>query len=73
MLVLSLLERIIVLLFKIFYTDTRKIQWDKYTENYCLGCKVFLMKEDLKDVPKAKAHLKRYTVGSSTLQNIVIL
>ena len=65
-----------VLLFyfsKIFYTDTREIQWDKYTENYCLGCKIFLVKEDLKNVPKAKTHLKRYVVGSPTFQNIVIL
>ena len=42
-----------------FYFDVSKIHWQTYTENYCLGTKTFLLNEDLKSLPAARAHIKR--------------
>ena len=39
--------------------DPRVIHWPTYIENYCLGTKIYLMKENLKGLPAAKAHLKK--------------
>uniref|UniRef100_T1JLW2 Fatty acyl-CoA reductase n=1 Tax=Strigamia maritima TaxID=126957 RepID=T1JLW2_STRMM len=43
----------------IFYFNVRDVPWPEYLDNYCLGCKVFLLKEDLSSLPTARTHLKR--------------
>ena len=42
-----------------FYSDPRSLHWPTYLENYCLGTKKYILKEDLNDLPAARAHLKR--------------
>lgn len=42
-----------------FYFDASIIHWPTYTENYCLGTKMYVLKEDLTSLPAARAHIKR--------------
>ena len=43
-----------------FYLDPRPLHWPTYIENYILGTKKYLLKEDMVDVPAARAHLKKW-------------
>lgn len=45
--------------FQIFNFDVRQLNWLDYIENYVLGIKKYLLKEDMAGVPEAKQHLKR--------------
>ncbi len=40
-----------------FYFDPRSIHWKTYIENYLIGTKKYLLKEDLHGVPAARQHL----------------
>ncbi|KAK2178517.1 hypothetical protein NP493_540g00009 [Ridgeia piscesae] len=42
-----------------FNFDATQIEWPSYLENYCLGTKLFALKEDMSDMPKAKQALQR--------------
>jgi len=44
---------------KTFYFDPRALHWPTYMENYCLGTKKYILKEDLAGLPAARAHLKK--------------
>ncbi|XP_075838347.1 fatty acyl-CoA reductase 2 [Microtus pennsylvanicus] len=44
---------------RVFNFDVRQLNWLEYIENYVLGVKKYLLKEDLAGIPKAKQHLKR--------------
>ncbi|XP_064634535.1 fatty acyl-CoA reductase 1-like isoform X2 [Lineus longissimus] len=53
---------------KMFYFDVKNLQWPHYMENYCLGGKLYLLKEKLADLQSAKDHYKllrqiKYTVN----------
>ncbi|RNA09206.1 fatty acyl- reductase 2, partial [Brachionus plicatilis] len=41
-----------------FKFDTRNLEWEKYTENYFLGIKKFLLKEDMSKLDNYRAKLK---------------
>jgi len=43
-----------------FYFDPRMLHWPTYIQNYCLGTKKFILKEDEAGIPAARAHLKKY-------------
>jgi len=43
-----------------FYFDPRMLHWPTYIQNYCLGTKKFILKEDASGIPAARAHLKKY-------------
>lgn len=45
---------------KIFDIDTTKIQWEPYMENYVKGVRKYILKEDDKDLPKARQHMRKY-------------
>lgn len=45
--------------FQVFNFDVRQLNWLEYIENYVLGVKKYLLKEDMAGVPEAKQHLKR--------------
>ena len=45
---------------KIFNFDVSDINWKIYIEQYCLGAKKFLMKEDISNINKCRHNLKRY-------------
>lgn len=46
--------------FKDFKFDTRNLEWEKYTENYFLGIKKFLLKEDMSKLDNYRAKYFRY-------------
>ncbi|XP_038598268.1 fatty acyl-CoA reductase 2 [Tachyglossus aculeatus] len=43
----------------LFNFDVRKLDWFEYVENYCIGTKKYLLKEDMSRLPAARQHLKR--------------
>ena len=45
---------------EMFYFDVRKINWQNYFENYILGIRQIVFKEDLSTLPLAKRNFKRY-------------
>lgn len=45
--------------FQVFNFDVRQLNWLEYIENYVLGIKKYLLKEDMAGIPEAKQHLKR--------------
>lgn len=44
---------------QVFNFDVRQLNWLEYIENYVLGVKKYLLKEDMAGIPEAKQHLKR--------------
>jgi len=42
-----------------FNFDPRMLHWPTYIQNYCLGTKKFILKEDVAGLPAARAHLKK--------------
>ncbi|XP_043296759.1 fatty acyl-CoA reductase 2 isoform X3 [Cervus elaphus] len=44
---------------RVFNFDIRQLNWLEYIENYVLGVKKYLLKEDMAGIPEAKQHLKR--------------
>ncbi|XP_050411119.1 fatty acyl-CoA reductase 1 [Patella vulgata] len=44
---------------EIFDFDVRKIRWGQYMENYCLGTKQFVLKENPQHLPKARRALQK--------------
>ncbi|KAM5334769.1 fatty acyl-CoA reductase 2 isoform 1-T1 [Glossophaga mutica] len=44
---------------RVFNFDVRQLNWLEYIENYVLGVKKYLLKEDMAGVPEAKQHLRR--------------
>lgn len=44
---------------QMFNFDVRQLDWVEYFENYVLGVKQYLLKEDMSGIPKAKEHLKK--------------
>lgn len=45
--------------FQNFNFDPKMIDWSHYMEAYALGTKQFLLKEELAELPQARATLKR--------------
>ena len=45
---------------KIFDIDMTKIQWDPYMENYVQGVRKYILKEEDKDLPKARQNMRKY-------------
>ncbi|XP_058414556.1 fatty acyl-CoA reductase 2-like isoform X1 [Diceros bicornis minor] len=44
---------------RVFNFDVCQLNWLEYIENYVLGVKKYLLKEDMAGIPEAKQHLKR--------------
>jgi len=44
---------------RIFNFDVRTIDWDQYMENYVLGTRQYILKDDPKNIPQARKHLAR--------------
>ncbi|KAK7065196.1 hypothetical protein SK128_017954, partial [Halocaridina rubra] len=43
----------------LYHFDVSDLDWDRYIEAYQKGCKQYIMKEDLKDVPKALSYVNK--------------
>jgi len=57
---------------KVFYFDPRMLHWPTYMANYCQGTRKFILKEDLSNLPVARARLKmlrniRYVFNTALL------
>lgn len=55
---------------RLFNFDVRDINWESYVTNYILGCRRFLLKDNIQTLPIAKRNLNRY---SSVFSHIVLL
>ena len=42
-----------------FQIDPRDIHWKTYLENYWVGCKKYVLKEKMENVPKAKKRVAK--------------
>lgn len=49
--------------FDIDMRSSNGFYWEKYVQNYVMGIRLYLLKDDLKSLPKAKAKLIRYNVS----------
>jgi alcohol-forming fatty acyl-CoA reductase len=61
---------------KVFNFDVMTINWQTFIKHYCLGAKKFLLKEDMKNIIKARNDLKRMkrlTITMKTLFFLLIL
>jgi fatty acyl-CoA reductase len=56
-----------------FNFDATQIDWPSYLENYCLGTKLFALKEDLSNMPKAKRALQRIKTFHRVVSGVAIL
>ena len=59
-LILNIKIQLIILNLKNFNFDLRDINWFNYVENYSIGCKQHLMKEDLERLPNCRKRLNKY-------------
>lgn len=50
----------------------RKIDWPKYYENLTLGVKVYLIKDDMSQLPKAIQLQKRYVETTNVTPSLEI-
>uniref|UniRef100_A0A8D2JJ18 Fatty acyl-CoA reductase n=1 Tax=Varanus komodoensis TaxID=61221 RepID=A0A8D2JJ18_VARKO len=48
---------------KLYFFDVRQLHWSEYIDNYCVGTKKYLLKEDMSGIPATKQYLRK-------LQNI---
>ena len=49
----------LLIMLQLFPFDPRSIDWPRYMENYCLGAKQFILKENISELPKARLALQR--------------
>nr|XP_022899728.1 putative fatty acyl-CoA reductase CG5065 [Onthophagus taurus]XP_022899729.1 putative fatty acyl-CoA reductase CG5065 [Onthophagus taurus] len=58
---------------KEFCFDVSQINWEEYIENYVLGIRKFIFKEDLDTLPKARKHMARLYWFYRLLQVVTVL
>ncbi|CAH1256360.1 FAR1 [Branchiostoma lanceolatum] len=44
---------------KLFYFDVSAIDWDQYMENYLIGAKRYVLKEDVSKIPECRRYIQR--------------
>ncbi|KAI1705669.1 male sterility protein domain-containing protein [Ditylenchus destructor] len=44
---------------KVYNFDIRQLDWDRYLFDYLMGVKIYILKEKLEDLPKARSNLSR--------------
>ena len=52
---------------KAFNFDLTTIHWPTYMQQYCLGSKRYVLKEELSTLPVARKHLTKYVKNYSQL------
>uniref|UniRef100_V5GSY3 Fatty acyl-CoA reductase n=1 Tax=Anoplophora glabripennis TaxID=217634 RepID=V5GSY3_ANOGL len=58
---------------KEFCFDVAKIDWERYIENYVLGIRRFIFKEDLSSIPKARKQISRLYWTYRVMQVISVM
>jgi len=56
---------------QVFYFDPRGIHWPKYIENYLMGTKKYLLKEDMLGLPAARQHLRNLKIIRWTTNTVI--
>ncbi|XP_076255528.1 putative fatty acyl-CoA reductase CG5065 [Rhynchophorus ferrugineus] len=56
-----------------FCFDVAKIDWNNYLENYILGIRRFIFKEEISSIPKARKHMTRLYVLYLLMQVISVV
>jgi len=51
-----------------FNFDVREINWESYVTNYILGCRRFLLKDNIQTLQTARRNLSRYFLDFSCVQ-----
>jgi fatty acyl-CoA reductase len=57
---IQLLEEMSVEDRRVFNFDVREINWENYVTNYILGCRRFLLKDNIQTLQIARRNLNRY-------------
>jgi len=52
---------------KKFNIDIRELDWSSYIENYCMGIRKHVLKDELKTLPQARRNAFRNKIVSNTL------
>jgi len=58
---------------KNFNFDVARIQWNTYLENYCVGTKIYALKEDITKMPEARKHVQRLQQRNRLINVVVII
>lgn len=58
---------------KTFYFDAKLLDWQKYIRDYCIGCKKYLLKEEMSRLPAAHRHLQRLQIISLLFNAVVLM
>ncbi|KAL1489440.1 hypothetical protein ABEB36_014334 [Hypothenemus hampei] len=58
---------------KEFNFDVAKIDWDNYLENYILGIRRFIFKEDIESIPKARQQISKLYMVYRLLQVVGVM
>ncbi|XP_049638844.1 fatty acyl-CoA reductase 2-like [Suncus etruscus] len=58
---------------QMFNFDVQHLNWKEYVENYVLGVKKYLLKEDISEIPKVKKHLKKLRNIEYLFNTVLIL
>ncbi|GLG99513.1 Fatty acyl-CoA reductase wat [Gryllus bimaculatus] len=45
---------------KMFDFDMKKLDWDKFFTNYILGCRIYILKDDISTLPQARIRWRRF-------------
>ncbi|CAG9767884.1 unnamed protein product [Ceutorhynchus assimilis] len=56
-----------------FCFDVAKIDWEKYLENYVLGIRRFIFKEDTSSIPKAQRQISKLYIFHRLLQIVSVM
>ena len=60
MIIFEIFEKFYINIFQTFNFDISTLDWTNYFDNYCLGMRKFILKEDEKTLPQSRDRLKRY-------------
>ncbi|KAJ3612459.1 hypothetical protein NHX12_020734 [Muraenolepis orangiensis] len=58
---------------KTFNFDVRQLNWPEYIENYCIGTKKYVLKEEMSDIPVARQHLRKLRNIHYTFNTLVLI
>ncbi|XP_058046540.1 fatty acyl-CoA reductase 2-like [Ahaetulla prasina] len=57
----------------LFSFDVCQVTWSEYLDNYCLGIKKYLLKEDMAGVPAARQHIRKLKIIHFTLNATLLV
>jgi len=70
---IPLLDQLSVADRKTFNFDVREINWHNYVEDYCMGIRLYILKEQEETIPAARTRLMKLYVVKKIIQGLIIL